>query len=90
MFPGAYPPIDVLQDCGPIPDDGQALDIQNGAGGRLGGRSTLGRMLHDLELRGRRLTYRLAKMRLASSKVSLDPMSYQMPGTAQVSTGMRG
>gem|GEM_PF-4124498 len=28
--------------------------------------------------------YFLAKMRLASSRVSLEPMSYQMPGTVQV------
>ena len=31
-----------------------------------------------------------AKIRFASSKVSFDPMSYQMPGTVQVKTGVRG
>ncbi len=32
----------------------------------------------------------LAKMRLASSSVSFDPMSYQRPGTFQTWTGVRG
>ena len=34
--------------------------------------------------------YFLAKIRLASSSVSLLPMSYQRPGTRQVKNGVRG
>jgi hypothetical protein len=35
-------------------------------------------------------SYRFAKMRLASSSVSFEPMSNQSPGTVHVKTGTRG
>lgn len=69
MFTGFDPPGDAIEDPGPIPDDGQSGDVEDGGVGPA---------------------HRLAKIRLASSRVSLDPMSYQMPGTDQVWTGSRG
>ena len=38
----------------------------------------------DVENWGSGWFHRFAKMRLASSRVSFEPMSYQMPGTDQV------